>query len=80
MLKGRVTNGHVKLKDGGERLRASLAAAATQLAAGLHALEAAGVAEPPWRPSAFQGATLSFIDGEGRVQVRAPVCYVTQLL
>ncbi len=62
----------MRLKDGGERLRAAVTAAAAELAAALRALEATGKAEAPWAPSAFQGPTLSFIDAEGRTQVRVP--------
>lgn len=72
MLQGRLAAGQVRLKDGGERLRASVAAAATDLAAGLHALEATGKVETPWAHTAFERSTLSFIDAEGRTQVMAP--------
>ncbi|KAK9919141.1 hypothetical protein WJX75_009671 [Coccomyxa subellipsoidea] len=67
-LQGRLAAGQVRLKDGGERLRASVAAAAADLAAGLHALEATGKVETPWAHTAFERSTLSFIDAEGRTQ------------
>lgn len=67
-----VGSGQVRLKDGGERLRASMAATAAELASALHASEAAGNLEDPWSARAFVNASLSFIDSEGRIQVSSP--------
>lgn len=49
-----------------------MAATAAELAAALHASEAAGNVEDPWSATAFADASLTFIDSEGRVQVRSP--------
>ena len=56
------------LRDGGERLRASVAQGAAELVGALQALAAVGKLEPPWNAAAFHGASLHFIGCEGRLQ------------
>lgn len=69
VLQGKLGSARAQPKNGalaGDS--ASLAAAAKQLVAALHSLEAAGKQERPWSTAAFQGKALYFIDEEGHTQ------------